>query len=64
MAKDEKIAMAEVQDSILRDHPELTGGDVAAMIARALEDFDKGTIREFVPLFVERRIRAQLAAEN
>ncbi|MGW4479366.1 three-helix bundle dimerization domain-containing protein [Rhodococcus triatomae] len=63
-ATKEAAALNEIAASIRKDFPHLTDGDVAAMIDRAREDFYDRPIREFVPLFVERRIRAQLTAQK
>lgn len=68
MAKDPKAkrngedaALKEVANAIKKDYPHLAADEVDAMITRAHEDFYNRPIREFVPLFVERRIRAQLS---
>lgn len=62
MAKSEAAVLQEVAAGIRRDFPGLSASDVEDMVARAHADFAGRPIREFVPLFVERRIRAQLAA--
>ncbi|MGW0175678.1 three-helix bundle dimerization domain-containing protein [Rhodococcus sp. NPDC003322] len=59
--KSEKAALKEVAAAIKKDYPHLSESDIDAMIGRAHEDFYNRPIREFVPLFIERRIRAQLA---
>lgn len=64
MAKGEKDALKEVGKAIKKDFPHLTDTEIDAMIKRAHDDFYNRPIREFVPLFVERRIRAQLTNET
>ncbi|MFF0817849.1 three-helix bundle dimerization domain-containing protein [Rhodococcus sp. NPDC003318] len=63
-ASKEAAALKEIAEAIKKDFPDLTDGDVKAMIERAHEDFYSRPIREFVPLFIERRIRAQLAEQG
>jgi hypothetical protein len=60
----ETAALNDIAAAIKNDFPHLTDDDVAAMIDRAREDFYNRPIREFVPLFVERRIRSQLTNQK
>lgn len=60
----EAAALSDIAAAIKNDFPHLTDDDVAAMIARACEDFYNRPIRDFIPLFVERRIRAQLTNQK
>ncbi|MEE2055939.1 three-helix bundle dimerization domain-containing protein [Rhodococcus artemisiae] len=63
-AAKEAAALKEVASAIKRDYPHLTDDEVKAMMKRAHEDFYNRPIREFIPLFIERRIRAQLAEDQ
>ncbi|MFD1815481.1 three-helix bundle dimerization domain-containing protein [Rhodococcus gannanensis] len=63
-APKEAAALSDVASAIKKDFPHLADDDVAAMVDRAREDFHHRPIREFVPLFVERRIRAQLTTQQ
>jgi hypothetical protein len=63
-APKEAAALNDIVAAIKKDFPHLADDDVAAMVDRAREDFHNRPIREFVPLFVERRIRAQLTTQQ
>ncbi|MDH6679455.1 hypothetical protein M2284_003677 [Rhodococcus sp. LBL1] len=60
----EEAALREAAHAIKRDYPQLSDSEVDEMIARAVEDFHDRPIREFVPLFVERRIRSRLSESD
>ena len=47
-------------DRLAAAHPEVPRDEVAQIVATAHDRFDHSRIREFVPLFVERRARAEL----
>ncbi|MGV0813096.1 hypothetical protein ABQF34_14135 [Mycolicibacterium boenickei] len=57
----EDVKMAEVVTRLGAAYPETPADDVAGCVRRAQERFQSSPIREFVPLLVERRVRAELA---
>ncbi|WKG01070.1 three-helix bundle dimerization domain-containing protein [Mycolicibacterium sp. HK-90] len=57
----EEVMMAEVLARLNAAYPETSADDVAGCVRRAQERFQSSPIREFVPLLVERRARAELA---
>jgi hypothetical protein len=57
----EAAAIGEVVRRLTADYSDVPADKVAATVQNALARFDRSHIREFVPLFVERRARAELA---
>ncbi|GAY14031.1 hypothetical protein MSZK_07570 [Mycobacterium sp. shizuoka-1] len=48
-------------DRLAAAHPDVPRDEIAHIVATAHEQFEHSRIREFVPLFVERRAHAELA---
>lgn len=59
--KKEGAALREVADALKRDYPDLADTEIDTLVEQAHRAFYDRPIREFIPLFVERRVRAQLA---
>jgi hypothetical protein len=57
----EAAAIGEVVGRLTAAYADVPADKVAAAVQNALAPFDRSHIREFVPLFVERRARAELA---
>lgn len=57
----EVTLIEQVVDRLAATYPELPREDVAQTVADIHNRFQHSTIREFVPLLVERRARAELS---
>lgn len=57
----EAAAIGEVVRRLTTTYCDIPADKVAAAVQNALARFDRSHIREFVPLFVERRARAELS---
>jgi hypothetical protein len=57
----EAMLIEQVVDRLATSYPEVSRDDIAQTVAIAHDRFQHSTIREFVPLFVERRARAELS---
>ncbi len=51
----------QVVDRLAATYPDLAHDDVAHAVHRAYEHFSDSRVREFIPLLVERRARADLS---
>ncbi|MBP2208148.1 hypothetical protein JOJ86_005874 [Rhodococcus percolatus] len=61
MTTDEEIRqVGHVVERLVRKHPEVAREAIAAAVHDAHSHFDGCRIRDFVPLFVERRAHEQL----
>lgn len=58
----EQAAMAQVEERLVSTYIDLPPGRVADAVQHARAAFDGSSIRDFVPLLVERRARAELSA--
>ena len=59
----EQTALAEVKRRLIQEFPGVAPTDVDTAVAAAHVRFDLRPIRDFVPLFVEKRARHQLAQQ-
>ena len=57
----EEALIDEVQQRLIQKYAHLTPGDVSAAVEEALIRFERSSIRDFVPLLVERRANAHLS---
>lgn len=57
---DEASVFAELIQRLILDFDELRAEDISKLVNTEVARFRESSIREFVPLFVERRVRAQL----
>lgn len=57
----EQAALAKVVDRLTNQYSALPPDRVSAAVLRAYALFEQSRIRDFVPLFVERRARVELA---
>ncbi|WP_445167542.1 three-helix bundle dimerization domain-containing protein [Mycolicibacterium sp. Dal123E01] len=57
----EAALIEQVVDRLSAAYPDAPRDDVAEIVVAAHNRFQHSTIREFVPLFVERRARAELS---
>jgi hypothetical protein len=57
----EQTLVGEVVDRLTRKYPTVPTAVVAALVHEAHSKFDGRPLRAYVPLFVERRARAELA---
>jgi hypothetical protein len=60
----EELMVAEVLARLGADYPDSSADDVERCVRRAQDRFHSSPIREFVPLLVERRARAELAGAS
>ena len=60
----EEVLIDEVQQRLAQKYAHLSPGDVSAAVEAALIRFERSSIRDFVPLLVERRASAQLSSED
>ena len=60
----EELGIARTIDKLASEFPHLAKERVTAVVAQIRPRFDGRPIRDFVPLFVERRARAILAAAD
>jgi hypothetical protein len=57
---EENRAIDEVVDRLAKLFPEIPVEEVATAVCQVQPEFDGAPIREYVPLFVERRAKARL----
>jgi hypothetical protein len=57
----EEALIDEVHQRLAQKYAHLSPGEVWAAVDAALTTFERSSIRDFVPLLVERRASAQLA---
>jgi hypothetical protein len=57
----EATQIAAVQQRLLNKYSHVPAADVSAIVQVALARFDHSSVRDFVPLLVERRAGAELA---
>jgi hypothetical protein len=57
----EALLIEQVVDRLAVAYSDVPRGDVATTVGNAHDRFQHSTIREFVPLLVERRARAELS---
>ena len=57
----EEALIDEVQQRLVQKYAHLSRGDVSAAVEAALTRFERSSIRDFVPLLVERRATARLS---
>jgi hypothetical protein len=57
----EQAAMTQLEERLTSTYADLPPGRVSTAIQQAHAQFDQSKIRDFVPLLVERRARAELA---
>ena len=62
--QEERAQIDAVQHRLAQKYAELSHDHVAAVVQRAYARFSQSTVREFVPLLVERRAREELARFN
>jgi hypothetical protein len=60
----EQVALARLEERLTGIYAGLPADRVSAAVQDARARFDQSPIRDFVPLLVERRVRAQLAAAS
>ncbi|MDV7347825.1 hypothetical protein R4255_30820 [Rhodococcus oxybenzonivorans] len=61
-ADEEQRLIEQVIERLTRKHPDIRGRDVSAVVMSAHHHFRGRTIRDFVPLLVERLAHEQLTA--
>ncbi|TLH64469.1 three-helix bundle dimerization domain-containing protein [Mycolicibacterium aubagnense] len=60
----EDRAIAEVTARLAAHFPSRDSVDVVIAVRRALSRFDSCSVRDFVPLLVERRVRTEFSAQT
>jgi hypothetical protein len=58
---DERVMVKEVERRLADSHTEISAERINSIVEGAYAQFEHSRIRDFVPLFVERRARAELA---
>ncbi|AMU68169.1 hypothetical protein PP633_17680 [Mycobacteroides abscessus] len=56
----EQTLLMEIAGRLVQDFPGLTRADVDAAVRQAYARFDSSPVRDFVPLFVEKRAHRDL----
>jgi len=60
----EEALIDEVHQRLAQKYTHVSPSDVSAAVDAALMNFERSSIRDFVPLLVERRASAQLAQDE
>jgi hypothetical protein len=60
----EHTALADIERRLAGEFPHASPGDLSSAIKQAYARFDTSPIRDFIPLFVEKRARRQLASAD
>jgi hypothetical protein len=60
----EHTALADIERRLAGEFPHASPDDLSAAIKQAYARFDTSPIRDFIPLFVEKRARRQLASAD
>jgi hypothetical protein len=58
--KSESATLADIENRLATEFSALGVGEVRSAFERAQASFMDSTVRDFVPLLVERRVRAEL----
>lgn len=58
---DERVMVEQVERRLADRHTDIPAERITAIVQGAYAQFEHSRIRDFVPLFVERRARAELA---
>jgi hypothetical protein len=58
---DERVMVEEVERRLADSHTDIPAERINSIVQGAYAQFEHSRIRDFVPLFVERRARAELA---
>ncbi|APE14978.1 three-helix bundle dimerization domain-containing protein [Mycolicibacterium pallens] len=56
----EDVVMHEVEARLIQQYPTVPAPDVVAAVAEARKSFANSTVRDFVPVLIERRVRRLL----
>jgi hypothetical protein len=57
----EQTALAAIRQRLAQEFPRIAAADVDAAVRQAHSRFDNSSIRDFIPLFVEKNARHQLS---
>ena len=57
----EQEILAQIEQRLRLEFPHAAPTAVSAAVRQAHAEFDSSRVREFVPLFVEKKVRRQLA---
>lgn len=60
----DRAALTKVARRLGREFPEISPDDMNDVVLQVYAEFDACSIRDFVPLLVEKRIRRQLAGPD
>lgn len=60
MTEQESVGLRNAIDTISADFPEVPSAEVVSLVEREHARFDGRPVRDFVPVLVERVVRAQL----
>lgn len=60
----EQAQVAEVQHRMTMKYAQVSPDRIATAVLNAHQRFEQSKIRDFVPLLVERRVRAELAVAS
>lgn len=58
---DEHVMVEEVARRLADSHSDISAERISSIVQGAYAQFEHSRIRDFIPLFVERRARAELA---
>ncbi|CAN5641329.1 hypothetical protein BH09ACT8_BH09ACT8_60910 [soil metagenome] len=60
---DERVMVEEVKRRLADSHTDVSADRIDSVVQSAYGQFAHSPIRDFIPLFVERRARAQLSED-
>lgn len=61
---DERVMVEEVQRRLAVSHANVPAERITSIVQNAYAQFEHSPIRDFIPLFVERRARAELTRQG
>lgn len=64
VSNDERRSIADLIERLTRIHPDLGREKITEVVTMAYETFDSARVRDFVPLFVERRVHRLLGEHD
>ncbi|MEU0497467.1 three-helix bundle dimerization domain-containing protein [Mycobacterium sp. NPDC006124] len=62
MESSERTVIEQLVDRLVSSYPDVPPEKVATVVAHEHAEFDGRPVRDFIPLFVERRARRELAS--
>lgn len=64
MSENERTVIEQLVNRLVSSYPDVAPETVATVVAHEHAEFDGRPVRDFIPLFVERRARRELASSD